>query len=309
MRGDRRVVDDDLRLAHQLIAILHVAGKAHERVHHPEFGHGQRHVRVVPGDAHAFGFELERTVLDHCLLGHGSVQGIDATEQSADARSQMMQADILGQVIVGAEAQAGDDVEIRIARGQKNDRQRGRLRAQFAAQIETAFGFVAQAHIDDHQFGQALRKRAARIRARGETLRAVAEAVQCFDIVCADRGFIFDDGDIAAHGAPCLNALRPAYGHDAPARNGGGRFALTSPQLVGAQSQSRPQTRLCQGDSFSTIIRDREDQQAAFPGRTFQGNQHERQQPRTQCRAAAILRTARFAIFALLLGAIAALQF
>jgi hypothetical protein len=65
-----------------------------------------------------------------------------------------MQAHVLGQVIVGAEAQAGDDVEIRIARGQEDDRQRRGFGAQFAAQVETAFGFVAEADVDDDEFGQ-----------------------------------------------------------------------------------------------------------------------------------------------------------
>src|SRR5262249_29875717 len=35
VRGDGRVVDHDVRVAHQLLAILDVAGKARERMHQP----------------------------------------------------------------------------------------------------------------------------------------------------------------------------------------------------------------------------------------------------------------------------------
>src|SRR5436190_20845646 len=38
VRGDGGVVDHDVRVAHQLLAILHMARIARERVHQPELG-------------------------------------------------------------------------------------------------------------------------------------------------------------------------------------------------------------------------------------------------------------------------------
>ena len=67
---------------------------------------------------------------------------IHAPEQGGNARQQMRQAHVFGEVIVGAHAQARDRVEIAIARGEKNNRQGFRLGAQIAAQRKAAVDFV-----------------------------------------------------------------------------------------------------------------------------------------------------------------------
>ena len=56
----------------------------------------------------------------------------------------MLQADVLGQVIIGAEPQTGNHVQVRIPRGQENNRQAFRQAAQFPAQFKPAFDFIAQ---------------------------------------------------------------------------------------------------------------------------------------------------------------------
>ena len=43
VRRDRAVVDDDVGVAHQCVAVLHVARMARERMHHPELGERERH--------------------------------------------------------------------------------------------------------------------------------------------------------------------------------------------------------------------------------------------------------------------------
>ncbi len=54
----------------------------------------------------------------------GAASELAAAEQRRDARGEVRQARVLGEVVVGAQAQARDDVEIRVARRQEDDRQR-----------------------------------------------------------------------------------------------------------------------------------------------------------------------------------------
>ena len=56
----------------------------------------------------------------------------------------MGNAHILGDIVIRAETQPGNDIEIAIARGQKNDRQRGGKCAQIAAQGKPAVDFVVR---------------------------------------------------------------------------------------------------------------------------------------------------------------------
>ena len=75
----------------------------------------------------------------------------------------MRQADVFRQVIVSAQAQTGDDIEVGIARRQENDGQRRRQRAQFAAQRKTAVDIVGQANIDQREIGKPSAKRDQRV--------------------------------------------------------------------------------------------------------------------------------------------------
>jgi hypothetical protein len=124
----------------------------------------------------------------------------DSMRRNSAAMRQLVQAGVLAEVVVGTQAQAGDHVEIRVARGEEDDRQRGRLRAQLAAQVEAAFRLVAQADVDDHQLRQPRRERGRRLLPRAVAAGVVAEAVQRLDVVGADQRFVLDDGDAASHG-------------------------------------------------------------------------------------------------------------
>ena len=200
MRGDGGVVDDDLGIAHQLLAAFHVAGKAHQGVHHPELGDGQRHFLALPAHAHALGLDAQVAFLVDAVGSRRLAHGFHASEQGADARGQLMEGDILGQIVIGTEAQAGNHVEIRIACSQEDDRQGCRLGAQVAAQVKAAFGLVAEADIDDDQFRHAPGKRALGFDTTGIAAHVISGAGQCFDIVGPDQRLVFDDGDAARHG-------------------------------------------------------------------------------------------------------------
>ena len=111
----------------------------------------------------------------------------------------MREAQVLRQIVVGAEAQAGDGVELAVARGEKDDRQLGRHRAQLAAQLEAAFRLVAQADVDDGEIGQARAERVDRFLARAVRAHRIAVALERRRVVVADRGLVFDDGDDFLH--------------------------------------------------------------------------------------------------------------
>src|SRR5918994_128394 len=52
VRRDRAFVDDHVRVAHELVARLDVAGQLRERMDDPEFGDGELDRRLVPPRCH-----------------------------------------------------------------------------------------------------------------------------------------------------------------------------------------------------------------------------------------------------------------
>ena len=150
---------------------------------------------AVPVRGQAQHVELERTALEDVFAGRRRSGEFAAAEQRGDARRQMRQARVLGQVVVGAQAQSGDDVEVAVARRQEDDRQRRRHRAQFPRQREAAVDVVAQADVDERQVGQPRAERGERVGAIGVRRDFVAVPAQRLRVVGADRGFVLDDRD------------------------------------------------------------------------------------------------------------------
>ena len=141
----------------------------------------------------------ERAAADHLLFLGGPAQRVDAAEQRVHARDQVRERQILGEEVVGAEAQAGDRIELAVARRQENDRQLRRQAAQFAAQLEATLGLVFERDVDDREVGQARGEgrhglAPVRIAAHGITLARERRGV-----VVADGAFVFDDGDGLFH--------------------------------------------------------------------------------------------------------------
>src|SRR6266852_6139305 len=149
VRGDRALVHDQVRIAHKTLAVFHVAGEFRERVHHPELGERQRDGLVFPRRGEALRVELQGPALEHFLDRLRLAQRIDPAKQRRDAREQVWQAHVLGEIVVRAQAQPRDRVEVRVARGEKKDRQAGSHGAELAAQRKAPVGLLAQADIDD----------------------------------------------------------------------------------------------------------------------------------------------------------------
>ena len=129
----------------------------------------------------------------------------------------MRQAHALGQVVVGAKAQAGNHVEVGVARGEEHDRQARRHRAQLPAQREAALGFVTKPDVDDREVGQACLEGIRGVLAIDEGRDFVAMALQGLGVVGSNGGIVFDDGDAARH-APDYTGSRNRRRHVPPVR-------------------------------------------------------------------------------------------
>ena len=153
-----------------------------------------------PMGFHALEIEPEPSALEHVFGGRRRAHDFDAPEQRRDARQQMRQADVLGQVVVRAHAQAGHGVEVAIPCRQENDRQGGRHGAQFAAQREPALDFIRQPDVDQGEVRQADAHCLERVGTIGEGRHFVALASEHIRVVLADRGVVFDNGYAPGHG-------------------------------------------------------------------------------------------------------------
>src|ERR1700676_1458211 len=67
VRGDGGIVNDDLGIAHQAVAILDVAGKPGQRVNHPELGQSEVNSLAAPLRCEALEIELQLAALDRFL--------------------------------------------------------------------------------------------------------------------------------------------------------------------------------------------------------------------------------------------------
>ena len=199
MRGDGIVVDDQVGFAHQLFAVLHVAGKARQRVHHPELGKGELHPRPAPAGGEALHVQGELAANHDIVDALRLPLHVHAPEQGRDAREQVRQADVLGEVVVGPHAQAGHDVYVAVAGREEDDRQLGRQDAQVAAQGEAAVVFVPEADVQYRQIGQPRLARRDRFGARTVGLNFVAVLFQRIGIVGADGRIVLDQGNAAWH--------------------------------------------------------------------------------------------------------------
>ncbi len=212
VRGDRAVVHHHARLAHEVVAVLHVARMAGERVHHPELGEGQLDPLAGPARGDALQVEPQPAAIDHVLARGIRSHRVDAPEERRDARHEVRQADVLREVVVGAQPQAGDDVELAIARGEEEDRERGRERAQLAAEGEAPVDLGPEPDVDDREIRQARAEGGHGAGPIGEGRDLVALPPQHVGVVLAERGVVLDDGDASAHGsAPGLLAWNIAH--------------------------------------------------------------------------------------------------
>ena len=130
----------------------------------------------------------------------GLAQCIDSAEQRVHARDEVREAQVFRQKIVRAQPQSRHGIELAVARGEKNDGQLRRQRPQLPAQLETAFGLLLERDVDDGEIGQARCESGHGLFAVAVGAYDIALAREGRRVVVADRGLVFDNGNLAFHG-------------------------------------------------------------------------------------------------------------
>ena len=116
-------------------------------------------------------------------------------------REELRHARVLGEIVVGAHAQPRDEVEIAVSCCEEDDRQRGRQRAQLAAQREATVGLVGEADVEEREIRQARAKAGSGRFAVGVGAHLVAVLLKDVGVVRADCRVVLDDRHGACHGA------------------------------------------------------------------------------------------------------------
>jgi hypothetical protein len=105
----------------------------------------------------------------------------------------MRQADVLCQVIVGAQAQAGDRIKFTVTGCQKYDGQPGCARPQFTTELEASLNVILEINVDDDKVRQAHIECLHGLIASLVRIDAVTLALERSNVVLANGSFVFDD--------------------------------------------------------------------------------------------------------------------
>ena len=150
-------------------------------------------------DPHIAG--IEHLAVHQCLT-------IGAAQDGADARQQLAQAEWLGDVIVGAEFEAGDAVDLVLAGGEHQDR-RITLLAQDAADRESVQPW--QHDVEDDQIGAVAPRPIQRRHAIAGVQHRVPLALEVVAQRLGERRIVFYQQD-RRHGTPLVARVRRRNG-------------------------------------------------------------------------------------------------
>ena len=190
---------------HQLLARLDPPGSLGEQQQDVELAAGQ--LAPHAADAHLARAAIDGQALEAQRLGARRRRPPRAPQDRAQARQHLARVERLRQVIVGAELQPHDAVQVVAARGQHQHRHVG-LRADAAADLEPVH--VGQHHVQDH------RAHVARLQRRqpGSTVGALLDRETArHEIATQHRGqplVVVDDQDPVDHGW----VRNPLSGHE-----------------------------------------------------------------------------------------------
>ncbi|ABA47730.1 hypothetical protein BURPS1710b_1624 [Burkholderia pseudomallei 1710b] len=209
---DRALLDEHMvapDLIEQLRAAVHALRMGHEEVQQAELGRAEieldlaavrlrgdamrRRIEPQPVDRHDVLGQLRRAAAQHRL----------------DPRHQLLRRERLRHVIVRADLEAEDLVLLVAARGQHDDR--NVLRALVVAQVarERDARFARQHPVEQHQIGQHVADQTLRLLRVVSANRAVTRVLKIHRNQFGNRGFIFDDENVAGHRhlGPSLSAV------------------------------------------------------------------------------------------------------
>src|SRR5271166_4515765 len=137
---DAAIVGNELaaqRLFGKLIARNHGTRGTHQQLQHADLRARQRH--RFAGNAYLVhaGIRHDRSDLEYVRCRGARIAVADAAQYGANARHQLARIERLAEVIVGAQFETDDAIDIVAASGQHQDR-RGARRAEFAQHVEAA---------------------------------------------------------------------------------------------------------------------------------------------------------------------------
>src|SRR3954447_21347429 len=194
--AERRVAPDARQ---QHVAGEDAAGAGGQRLEDLELDEGEVDVGAADADGALERVELEVDDVQRLVLVDGlGARHPRAAQRGPDARAELPQRERLGDVVVGAELEAEDLVDLLGLRGEHDDRD-GRARAQPPADLEPVE--LGHHHVEDDEVERALAEALERLAAVGRPDDVVAVLLQGEAEQRLDRLLVVDEED--ARGAVC----------------------------------------------------------------------------------------------------------
>jgi hypothetical protein len=125
--------------------------------------------------------------------------GIGPSQQGGNPRQQVIHAHVLGDIVIGAQPQAVNGIDVTVPCCQKNDGNGFGQAAQVLAQGKAAFGFIAQSHVNNGQIGQGGAQHLESTGAVTIGRHPVTPALEGVTVVFPDGGFVFNQHDVSLH--------------------------------------------------------------------------------------------------------------
>ena len=164
-----------------------------------ELGRGQADPPVAALDAPPFEVDEQVAVADDAAADRVGEVAVRAPQQRLDPAHQLAQPERLGQVVVGAELEADDLVDLVVARGQDEDRHLGSGRAEAAQDLEAVH--PGEPHVEHDEVGRLARRDLEAFLAGPGDGDLVALLLEGVLDAARDRVFVFDDEDGGCHAA------------------------------------------------------------------------------------------------------------
>src|SRR5258706_9910879 len=188
------------RVLRDLLFAHHAAGVAHEHFQHVELDAGQVHVAPAPLHPALLGPERDLANLDRPAVGAAHRSRIRAAQDCAQARHQLARRAGLRHIVVGAELEPDDAVDVVAARGEHDYRHAARL-ADLAQRLDAVD--LRHHHVEYDNLvaaGEGEPRRGLAVVHRGD---AEALALEILREHAGELDVVVGEKNLRAHGALC----------------------------------------------------------------------------------------------------------
>ena len=198
---------------------LHASLALHQQAQQAKLGGGQRHIAAAHGGAVRRRVEADLAELDD--RGGLLFAGVPAQDR-LDPQDDLARAERLGDVVVGAELEADDAVELLALRGQHDERQAGGRGVALEQARELEAVEARQHQIEDDEVGETAANRLESAVAPAFDRHSEAGALEVELQHFGDVRLVFDDQNARRDHAGDVS-MRPSAGSaEKPAENGCG---------------------------------------------------------------------------------------